>query len=119
MSKERRQHERANLNRGDIPGAFYLEAEGQTHQFVQVNDVSISGMGISVPIALKPDTKVGLRYISDDFRIELESVVAWCEKPERGDLYRIGIRFLPSNMNENVLFFMTLREYVDDFGEAF
>jgi hypothetical protein len=31
----------------------------------------------------------------------------------------MGVQFSNENMDDNVMLFMTLREYIDDFGEAF
>lgn len=113
---ERRKHERANLKRDDIPGAFYIDVGDKSHQFFHVNDVSISGMGIDFQEQVPAGTPIALRYVSDDFRIELNGDVAWCEPQAQAAPFRLGIKFDPTHMDDNVMFFMTLREFVDDFG---
>ncbi len=115
MADERRKHERANLKRDDIPGSFFIDADGESFQFTNVNDVSISGMGIDTPFPLEKGAAIGLRYIADDFQLRLNGTVAWCETGAEEGSHRIGVQFDPANMNDNVMFFMTLREYVDDF----
>ena len=113
-----RNHERKNLVHDQIPGRFVLEYGGEAFVFSQVNDVSISGMGVLVALPLVVGDKVGLRYESDDFTVAINAEVVWVEKIHDG-VYRAGIQFSNENMDDNVMLFMTLREYIDDFGESF
>lgn len=117
MSREKRGYDRENLVRADIPGAFEIEIDGTSHAFGKVNDVSISGMGINMPMSLTVGKPVVIRYVSEDFRVALNANIAWCVKSDDG--FRIGVQFSTENLDANVMFFMTLREYIDDFGEAF
>ena len=117
MSDERREHQRANLRRDDIPGTFYMIANGQRHPFVQANDVSVSGMGVELDTELSEKLEVSVGYLSDDFSVELTATVVWCRPAPEGGQFHVGLQFSDARVNDNVLFFMTVREYVDDFGD--
>jgi len=115
MNEDRRRSPRGRLRRDEVPGRFYLLVEGERFDLDDAHDVSVSGMGITLARALAVDTPVRLGYEDDSFRLELAAEVAWCEAQGQGA--RLGLRFSPDPMqaNDNVLFFMTLREYLDDF----
>ncbi len=117
MHEERRAHERKRLRREAVPGRFYLIAQGQRVALEAAQDVSVSGMGLSLPAALPVGEALRVGYQDEGFAIELAATVAWCEPQDDGS-YRLGIRFSPdpAQANDNALFFMTLREYLDDFG---
>jgi len=116
MNMERRQLDRENL-RQDIPGLFEIEVNGNTEIFSQVNDVSISGMGIKLQHPLVEGQVVVIRYSASDFSLKLQAVISWCTKKD--DDFYVGVEFMTEDVDTNVLFFMTLREYIDDFGETF
>lgn len=114
---DRRNHERRSIQYTEVPGSFFLDVNGTTHTFTMVHDVSISGLGITFPLKMPVGTALVLRYVASDLEIHLNGTIVWCEEGEPNQRY--GIKFDSSDMNANVLFFMTLREYIDDFGEAF
>lgn len=118
MALERREHERKQLSR-NIPGAFYVDFAGRSHPFTHVSDVSISGMGVVLPAEIPSGAEVALRYESRDFNMKLHGTVAWVGRSSDGFDGGMGINFSTDDMDRNVLFFMTLREYIDDFGERF
>ena len=115
---ENRAHDRRNLSFDQIPGEFTIEHAGKKHAFSQVNDVSISGMGILLDACLSVGTQVTVSYEAEDFSVSIGAEIIWSEKLSEA-LSRIGIQFSNANLDENVMLFMTLREYIDDFGEAF
>ncbi|MDX1812480.1 MAG: PilZ domain-containing protein [Gammaproteobacteria bacterium] len=118
IQTEKRLHERKNLAYENIPGEFCLEINGQKEVFSQVNDVSISGMGIFLERHIAEKTDLIVSYTSDDFQIAIPGTVIWSEKlDDKG--CRIGVQLSSDNMDDNVMLFMTLREYIDDFGESF
>ncbi len=117
MSVERREHERKNLRTEDVPGQFTIDTDNEVLVFSEVNDVSVSGMGVRLSQALEEGQAVVTKYLSTDFQIALPATVAWCHERDDGD-YDVGVSFSSDNMNENVLFFMTLREYLDDYDEG-
>ena len=118
MNSEKRNHERKNLDYDQVPGKFHIVVSGESIEFNQVNDVSISGMGLLLPRSVSAGQNVEINYSSDDFSTKIEAEVVWDEKLS-DDVFRIGVEFSNKNMDDNINLFMTLREYIDDFGEAF
>lgn len=117
MTEEQRVHDRENLERSKIPGSFSIEADGGSHAFTQVNDVSISGMGIHIDCPFENGKEVIIKYISSEFSLAIRALVAWCVKDDAG--YKVGVQYSTEDLDANVMMFMTLREHIDDFGEAF
>ncbi len=115
MKEDRRGAPRGRLRRDEVPGRFYLIVDGESFELDDAHDVSVSGMGITLARPLAVGTSVRLGYEDDSFRLELGADVAWCEPQPQGA--RLGLRFSPDPLqaDDNALFFMTLREYLDDF----
>jgi len=113
MSRERRKHERIPLGHTDVQVKFSIEIDGVSHEFNKVADVSISGMGLVLPIRVEVGAKIVLRFNSSDLNVELEGEVVWVETV--GERHFIGVQFDSSNVDNNVLFFMSVREYLDHF----
>ena len=101
-----------------IPGSFHIEYGGEKHAFHLVNDVSISGMGIYLDNKIPDQTEVIVSYVSEDFQVAISGSIIWSEQLTDNS-FRMGVQFSSDNMDDNVMLFMTLREYIDDFGEAF
>ncbi|MDH5257812.1 MAG: PilZ domain-containing protein [Gammaproteobacteria bacterium] len=118
MNSEKRNHERKNLDYDQIPGKFQVDLSGELFEFNQVNDVSISGMGLLFPRSVSAGQTIQISYQSEEFNTALEAEVIWEEKLSDG-VFRLGVEFSTKNMDDNIMLFMTLREYIDDFGEAF
>lgn len=120
MTDERRQHERKLICCETIRGDFLLSVDGIDYEFDMVEDVSITGMGLVLPLQLTQGSNVLLSYNEAGDMLQVGATVAWVE-PIAGpsDKFRTGVYFDTGDMDANVLFFMTLREYIDDFGEAF
>jgi len=117
MSKERRSYVRKPVKAGDLPGHFFLVYGDKTVEFTDVQDVSISGIGLTVDLSVPTGAEVGLIYDSFDMSVQLRGNVVWSVK--EGDLSRVGVHFDSSDMNDNVLFFMVIREYLDDSAPQF
>lgn len=115
---EYRAHERKNLSFEQIPGDFKIEHAGIERSFSQVNDVSISGMGILLEANIPVGSQVIISYESPDFSVVIGADIIWTEKVS-DELSKIGVQFSHDNLDDNVMLFMTLREFIDDFGEAF
>jgi len=118
MDSEKRNHERRNLYYDQIPGTFQIEFSGELIEFNQVNDVSISGMGLLIPRSVPAGEKIKIGYLSQDFSTMIDAEVVWAEKISDA-VFRLGIEFSNKNMDDNIMLFMTLREYIDHFGESF
>jgi len=118
MESEKRSHKRKNLDYDQIPGKFQVELGDEAIEFNQVNDVSISGMGLLFPKSISAGDTIRISYVSNDFSTSIEAEVVWEEKLSDG-VFRLGVEFSNKKMDDNIMLFMTLREYIDDFGEAF
>ncbi len=118
MNSEKRNHERKNLNYEQILGKLQISFAGKIIDFNQVNDVSVSGMGllISSPVSVGQDVYLG--YQSNDFSVMIEAEVVWSETLSDG-VFRLGLEFSNKNMDGNIMLFMALREFIDDFGDSF
>ncbi|MDH4276053.1 MAG: PilZ domain-containing protein [Gammaproteobacteria bacterium] len=121
MRGERRKYQRAAIQGTGVPGEFHLHTGGQSFQFTRVHDVSISGMGVSMPISLLKGEIVSLNFRSTDFSMALAGKVMWCvsQEPEAGCPFRVGIEFDSGQQNDSAVFFMTLREYLENFEDDF
>ena len=117
LPHEKREHERKNLAYDQVPGKFHVLHNSERIKFNQVNDVSISGMGILLDTDIQAGNVIAVGYESDDFSVALQAEIVWQEKLSE-DVFRVGIKFSTENMNDNVMMFMALREYIDDFDEA-
>ena len=118
MNSEKRDHERKNLASDEIQGKFSIILKNEEIEFSDVNDVSISGMGIRLDHFVEKGTPIQVSYVSEDFSVLINADIVWTEKLE-DNFFRIGVQFSNENVDNNVMLFMTMREYIDDFGEAF
>ncbi|MEK6747959.1 MAG: PilZ domain-containing protein [Pseudomonadota bacterium] len=121
MRRERRRYQRAAVQGTGVPGEFHLRTGGRSFQFTRVHDVSISGMGVSLPVSLPKGEMVALDFNSVDFSMVLSGKVIWCvtQEPELGCPFRVGIEFDATNKQDSAVFFMTLREYLDHYEDDF
>jgi len=117
LPHEKREHERKNLAYDQVPGKFHVLHKDERIEFNQVNDVSISGMGMLLDADIQAGNMIAVGYEADDFSVVIQAEVVWQEKLSE-DVFRVGIKFSTENMNDNVMMFMALREYIDDFDEA-
>ncbi len=115
IAMENRAHQRENLAYEQVPGNFLIEVGAQKHVFSQVNDVSISGLGILIDKHIPEGSAVWVSYHSVDFSISIAANVVWSNQLADG-VYRMGVQFDSGKMDDNVLLFMTLRKYIDEFG---
>ena len=117
--KEKRRNARSSLNIGDEHNLFFLLAEGNSYEIREIRDVSISGVGLATQRAFEPGEKVALRYDSDDFELKIDGTVAWCNQTHDNGNCHMGIEFDPANRENNSLFFLALRKYLDEFDSAY
>lgn len=104
----------------EINGNFELDSEEVHFDAAIVSDISVSGAGIELPVALDVGARVDLTFAAGDWRISVEGRVMWCNavteqsiNHEAIDAYRMGIKFNPDNSNDNVIFFMASRSIVN------
>jgi len=122
MAKERRKSPRKSTNLDDEQVSFRLEAGAKSFEFVHVNDVSISGAGIRLPVGLPSGLPIKLHFDAEDVNCSVTGRVLWCQRlathglRQEADNYNLGVQFDSGNMQSNTLFFMALRRYIDPFG---
>lgn len=121
MGRERRKFQRAAVQGTGVPGEFHLRIDGRSFEFTRVHDVSISGLGVSLPIALAKGALVALDFHAGEFSMALGGKVMWCvsQEPESGCPYRVGIEFDSESKHDSAVFFMTLREYLDHYDDDY
>lgn len=110
MLREERRHDRRRLD-ADMDGYFQVEAGNLVCPLDQVYDVSVSGTGFVLPIALPRRTCVTLSYECDSYEVKVQGVVVWCEPSSGGDAdsYRIGVRFDRYDQRNSSMLFMALK----------
>ena len=118
---ERRRHERKNV-KNDIHGEFQASIDGKSYPVLQIKDVSISGIGLTLPMDAEPDSEIRLTFSADDLKLAINGRIAWIADsdnpaPELAveKAYKVGVEFDPANGDHNCLLFMALRKYLDDF----
>ena len=121
MLRESREYERKPLLTPEQEGIFFLEVEGERYIFDTVKDVSVSGAGVELPVALLPTSIVVLGFDQEDYQVRVKATVVWChtiEEPDpiNGQNFRIGIRFNPLDLKNSSQLFLALREFIDPFG---
>lgn len=123
MLRESREYERKPLLTPENEATFFIEAEGERHFFDTVKDVSVSGAGVQLPVALIPTSTVVLGFDQEDYQLRVKASVVWCQAIEEDDTlndqqqnYRIGIRFNPLDLKSSSMLFLALREFIDPFG---
>ena len=116
MDKNRREHNRDELIAEPNTALFFIEVENTRYPLHKVHDLSVSGVGIEAPIAISKSTEIGLCFEEADYRINVIGTVMWC-LPGTNDTFRLGIKFSPRTAQNNLLLFMAMRRYIDEFGE--
>lgn len=118
MFTDTREHQRSKIALHSRAGVFRLSVLGREFEFEEVDNVSVSGTGMRLPVVLDQGTPVTLTYTEKDWILTISGEVAWSSRNPRLNhypSYHVGIRFDPENMQENALFFMALREFIDPF----
>ena len=117
MFEDQRKHERKNVRSDEITGSFFIEVDDDCIAFSRVNDVSISGTGLILERPIETGRQITLKFISGDWQIAIKGEVIWCDEiAEEPGAHRMGIEFDGADMENNSLFFLALREYIDHFA---
>jgi hypothetical protein len=122
MAIDAREHARSNIAPIDDGGYFFLKTNGHHFKLKTVENVSVSGTGVRLPVPLAKNTPVTLSYTDHDWFITIIGRVVWAEDISQRititpgqPAYQIGIQFDPHNVEDNKLLFLALREYLDPF----
>lgn len=112
-SDNQRRFERLGVNLHDNKHQFYIERDGERYAISKIRDVSISGIGLESAVSLHEGEEVIMGYNSDDLVLRIESCVAWIDTQNGANI--LGIEFSDSHRQNNMLFFMATRKYIDSF----
>ena len=122
MAIDAREYARSNIAPLDSGGFFFLKTNLHHFKLKSVENVSVSGTGVRLHVPLAKNTPVTLMYTDHDWFITIVGKVVWAEDiSQRMNVtpgqptYQIGIQFDPTNMEDNKLLFLALREYIDPF----
>lgn len=122
MSHERRRHERHVVRINEKEAMFRLQHNGKWHRIQNVNDVSISGIGLHFTEAIDAGTSIKISFMSRGLEVVLGAKVCWCHASSKDvsiagttEVYRLGVEFDPQRIDDSMLMFMALRKYLDSF----
>ena len=87
-------------------GKITLLVKEKQFNVLKIKDVSPFGIGIQTNVQLKIGDFVGFRYHNDELTIETSGSVEWSDI--QGQNCWAGIYFNPADMENNMLFCMTM-----------
>ncbi|HFD92183.1 MAG TPA: PilZ domain-containing protein [Gammaproteobacteria bacterium] len=112
IQADRRHEDRLRFCMEYCRGTFLLETPDEEYELEVVTDLSMSGMGLELPVYLDPDTLVTITYEDDTYHIVLEGRVVWCEDFPSGDgSYQLGILFDYASRDEGSRLLLALQDY--------
>jgi len=118
MDTEKRKHARSGLQMERQESQFYVSKDQETINITKIRDVSISGVGLEMPRAFPVGEKLSLTYDDNDgFQIQINGTVIWCNSESEN--HTLGIKYEKENGEDNSLFFLALRKYIDEFDGAY
>jgi len=112
-NSESREETRVNVNLQGQTNSFYVEFSGQTIPISNIRDVSISGVGLELEQIIAQGETIELGYNSDDLNLKVKGNIAWCDA--NNTPVSLGIEFTSDTPQENMLFFMAMRKFLDEF----
>lgn len=117
-TQDRRRHARKQLNT-ESGGVVFLARLGDEMVDIQsVHDVSISGIRLGVNKSIKIGQNVELIAKESDFSVSVVGTIRWTAQQQDDASHVYGIEFDNKDMDNNILFFMSLRKYLDGFDDA-
>lgn len=116
FENDRRRHERRTFKgiRGGVQ--FMVRIDDTMAEIRDVHDVSISGMRLSLIGQLVAGQKLELIAKEDNFSVSVMGVVRWL-KADTDGATAFGVEFDSHDVDNNILFFMSLRKYLDGFDD--
>jgi len=119
MASEKRKNARSGLSMENQEGQFNIEKDQESFSIKRIRDVSISGVGLEMSRALPVGEQLSLSYNSGDFQLSILGTVIWCNPETQSGPYILGIEFNPESRENNALFFLAIRKYLDEFDGAY
>lgn len=118
MGSEKRQFARGNVTI-DRPGiVIFLKSADGLFDITRIIDISLTGVGVETRYRIDNGERVVLKYRAQDLNLAIEGTVAWCRAADAGAC-ALGIAFDPENREKNSVFFLALRQYLDDEATRF
>lgn len=117
QQEERRRHERKALKpkRGGVE--FAVQIGASVLPIKEVHDVSISGIRLVLDRNLKSGQELNLSAREAEFAITLVGNVRWSRELADQSGFEVGVEFDSMDVDNNILFFMSLRKYLDGFDD--
>ena len=113
MGIEKRKHERKPLRTDRCVGTFTLEVRNEFHEVLEVRDISLSGMGITLPVYMDPGRPVKIFYAEDDHIVSLTGTITWCDEHSlSSSSFKIGIYFDDPYRDEGCAFHAAMSRYL-------
>lgn len=117
-TQDRRRHERKQL-KTESGGVVFLARLGDEMVDIEsVHDVSISGIRLGVNKSIKIGQNVELIAKESDFSVSVIGTIRWTAQQPEDASHVYGIEFDNKDMDNNILFFMSLRKYLDGFDDV-
>jgi len=110
---EMRQEARAQVDIEGHNNKFFIEIAGQTVPIANIRDVSVSGVGLQLDQIIAQGETIQLGYNSDDLDLKVNGNVIWCDAQQKP--VSVGVEFTQETPQENMLFFLAMRKYLDEF----
>lgn len=115
---DRRRHARMKF-RGESGGVkFTVRLEDQLCDILAVHDVSISGIRLELNRQLSVGQSLELIAQESDFSVSVLGTVRWGASAGPQGTFEYGVEFDSSDVDNNILFFMSLRKYLDSFDDV-
>lgn len=83
-----------------------------------VHDVSISGIRMALACTIPDGQTITLTAREGDMTIDVQGEVRWSRETAEIGVYEFGVEFDDSNVDNNILFFMSLRKFLDAFDDV-
>lgn len=112
--RERRRHERQLFSERQDELHFSICVQSEEYPVITAQDVSISGIRICIPGYFAVGEEMRLRVAMEDFEVTLLGAIRWRRELDDG-VCEYGVEFANDDMDDNILFFMSLRKYLQDF----
>lgn len=97
---------------------FAVQAGNNTLDVLEVHDVSISGIRLLIGSTVDDGLELNLSAREADFAISLIGHVRWCRPGTEQGKFEAGVEFDNKDVDNNILFFMSLRKYLDGFDDV-
>lgn len=114
-NKEQRATERHGIQVDGREHLFKLKSQQGSFPITDIQDVSVSGMGLEASTAFNKGTGVMLNYSEGDFDMDIQATIIWCNPLSDENKFALGIEFDAANGGNNSLFFLAMRKYLDEF----